>query len=144
MYKERFLWNCFANSKNNILEFNKYVKSDKVLNIIYGDIEYLIKKYITVKIIQKNCQQKKGKHIPCQYSMSTIWAFDQVENKHSLHRGKDCMKKFCESLRGHAKNITDFEKKKMLSLTKKELKSHQHAMECFICRKEIHKKVCKR
>ena len=34
------------------------------------------------------------------------------------------MKKFCESLREHTKNIIDFEKKKMLPLTKEELKSH--------------------
>ena len=29
------------------------------------------------------------------------------------------MKKFCTSLREHAKNITDFEKKNILPLTKK-------------------------
>ena len=44
--------------------------------------------------------------------MSKIWTFDQIENQHTLYRRKDCMKKFCESLRKHAKNITDFEKKK--------------------------------
>ena len=33
------------------------------------------------------------------------------------------MKKFWESLKKHAKNIIDFEKK-LLSLTKEELKSH--------------------
>ena len=32
-----------------------------------------------------------------------IWAFGHTENKHTLYRGKDCMKKFCESLREHAK-----------------------------------------
>ena len=32
------------------------------------------------------------------------------------------MKKFCSSLREHATNIINFEKKKMLQLTKKELK----------------------
>ena len=31
------------------------------------------------------------------------------------------MKKFCESLREHAKYIIDFEKKKMLPLTKEEI-----------------------
>ena len=35
------------------------------------------------------------------------------------------MKKFCGSLREHAKNIIDFEKKKMLPLTKEKLTSHQ-------------------
>ena len=59
--------------------------------------------------------------------MSTIWAFDEIENKHTLYRGKNCMKKFCASLREHAKNIIDFEKEKMLPLTKEELKSHQDA-----------------
>ena len=46
--------------------------------------------------------------------MSTIWAFDHIENKHTLHRGKDCMKKFCSSLREPAKNLTDFEKMKRI------------------------------
>ena len=35
------------------------------------------------------------------------------------------MKKFCESLRENAKSVTDFENKKMLSLTRKELKSQR-------------------
>ena len=33
----------------------------------------------------------------------------------------------------NAKNIIDFEKKKMLQLTKKDLKSHQDAKVCYIC-----------
>ena len=76
-------------------------------------------------------------HITCGYSMSTIWGFDHIENKHTLYRGKDCMKKFWDSLREHAKNIINFEKKKMSLLTKEELKSHQHAKVCYICRKKI-------
>ena len=49
-----------------------------------------------------------GKHTPCVYSMSTIWAFD----RYSLYCGEDCMKKFCESLREYARYIVDIEKKK--------------------------------
>ena len=56
--------------------------------------------------------------------MSTFWAFDHIENKHTLYRRKDYMNKFCESLREHAKNIIDFEKKKILPLTKEEQNSH--------------------
>ena len=52
--------------------------------------------------------------------MSTILGIDNVENKHTLYCGKDCMKKSFTSLREHAKNIIDFEKKKMLPLTKEE------------------------
>ena len=45
--------------KNNILEFNRYMKSDKMPYIIYAEIESLIKKQITIKIIQKDLQQEK-------------------------------------------------------------------------------------
>ena len=62
--------------------------------------------------------------------MSTIWGFDQIEDKHRLYRGKDCMKKCCTFLREHAKNIIDFEKKKVLLLTGEELKSHEYAKVC--------------
>ena len=34
--------------------------------------------------------------------MSTISSIKIIENKHDVCRGKDCMKKFCESLREHA------------------------------------------
>ena len=45
------------------------------------------------------------------------------------------MKNFCTSLREHARNVIDFEKKKMLPLTKEELKSYQDAKVCYICEK---------
>ena len=72
--------------------------------------------------------------------MSTIWAFDHIENKHTLYRGEDCMKKFCTSLKEHAKNTINFEKKKMLTLTKEELKPHQDAKVCYICGKRFPEK----
>ena len=48
--------------------------------------------------------------------MPTIWGFENVEN----NRGREFMKMFFISLREHTKNIFDFEKKKMLPLTKAE------------------------
>ena len=53
------------------------------------------------------------------------------------------MKKFCGFLREYAKNITDFEKKKMLPLRKEKLNSHQDAKVCYICGKIILKKFSK-
>ena len=112
--------------------------------IIYADIESSIEKidgfannpkhYSTIKI---------GEHIPCEYSMLTIWALDHIESKHTLYHRKDCIKKFCGSLREHAKNIIDFEKKKVLPLTKAGLKSKQDAKACYICAKKILKKLSK-
>ena len=51
------------------------------------------------------------------------------------------MKRFCGSLREHAKNIINSKKKKMLPLIKKELKSHKNAKQCYICGKGIYKKA---
>ena len=84
--------------KDNILGFNQYMKSDKMLYIIYADIESFIKKIV-------GC----------------------ANNPDTLYRGK-----ICSSLREHAKNTLDFEKKDMLQLTKEELKSHQDAKVCYI------------
>ena len=67
--------------------------------------------------------------------MSTIWPYN-IGNKHTLYRGEHCIKNFC-TLRRHAKNIIDFQKKKMLPLTKEELKSHEDANLCFICGKRF-------
>ena len=46
------------------------------------------------------------------------------------------MKRFCEFFREHTKNITDFEKKKMLPLTKEKLKSHDEANVSYIWEKD--------
>ena len=51
------------------------------------------------------------------------------------------MKKFCTSLREHAKNIIDFEKKKMIPLTNEELKIHEDARVCYVCGKYFIKKL---
>ena len=48
---------------DNILEFNQYIKSDKILYIIYADLGFLIKKEMDVQIIQKILEQQKWKTI---------------------------------------------------------------------------------
>ena len=53
------------------------------------------------------------------------------------------MKKFCKSLREHVKSIIDFEKKKMLLLTREELKSHEDAKVCYICGMRFLKNISK-
>ena len=114
------------------------MKLDKIPYIIYANIESLTKKIDGCANNPNNSPTTKiGKHIPCEYSMSTMWTFDHIEKKHSLYHGGDCMKKFCTSLKEHAANVINFEKKKMLPLTKKELKLYQHATECYICGKRF-------
>ena len=45
--------------------------------------------------------------------MSTVSLFRKIENKYDVYRGKDCMKKFCESLREqHALKVINLKRKK--------------------------------
>ena len=99
---------------NRILQFNKYQKSDKPQFIIYVDLQGLIEKIDGYKNNPKNLSTTKvGKHISLAFTISTISSCKSVENKHDAYRGgKDCMKRFCKSLRDHAMEIINFEKKK--------------------------------
>ena len=68
--------------------------------ITYADMESFIKKRDGCANNPENSSATKiGQHIPCGYSMLTIWAFNNTENKHTLYCGEDYMKNFCESLR---------------------------------------------
>ena len=80
--------------KNEILEFNQYMKSDKMPYISYADTESLIKKIDgCANNPETSSTTKIGEYFPCGYSMSTIWGFYHIEKKHCLYHGEDCMKK---------------------------------------------------
>ena len=94
-----------------ILEFNQYQKSAKAQFIIYADLECVIEKIKECKNNLENSSTAKiGKRIPSDFKISTISSFNRIENKHDVHRGKDCMKKLCESVREHAMKIIFFTK----------------------------------
>ena len=106
--------------KGNILEFNQYMKSDNMSYIIYADTKMLIKNIDGCSNNPENSSAKKiGEQISFVYPVLTILGFDNIGNKHTLYRGKNFKKKFCESLIEHTKNIIDFEKKKNVIFNKK-------------------------
>ena len=111
--------------KDNILEFNENMKSDKMSYIIYAEIESLIKKIDVCTNNPKNLSTKK---------QVSIFFVDIQFSQFGY---------FCNSLREHAANILNFEKKKMLLLTKEVLTLHQDAKYCYICGKEFSKKFAK-
>ena len=97
-----------------ILKFNRYQKSNQAPFIIYADLECMIEKINECKNNHENSPTTKvSEHIPSDFQMSAITLFRNIENKHDVYRGKDCIKKFCEILREHAMKIIYFKKKKM-------------------------------
>ena len=84
--------------KNKILEFKQYMKSNKMP---YVDIESLIRKIDgCVNNPEKSSTMKIDEHIPCGYSMSIIWRFNPIEDKHILDRKK----------RSHEKGLSIFKR----------------------------------
>ena len=70
------------------------MKSYKMSYIICADIESLIRIDGCANNSEKSSTTKIGEHVPCGYSISIIWRFDPIENKHALYRRKDCMTSF--------------------------------------------------
>ena len=77
------------------------------------------------------------------FPMSTISSFKSIENKHDVYRGKDTMKKFCESLRENAMEIINFKKKKTKLLTKEQQESYENSNICYICKEKFENKYMK-
>ena len=61
------------------------MKLDKIPYITYADMESLIKKLNGCA--NNSSTTKISEYIPCQYSMSIFWAFNHIENKHTLYIG---------------------------------------------------------
>ena len=97
-----------------IIEFYQYQNSDKAPFIIYPDLECIIEEIDGCENNSENLSTTKvSKHISSGFSLSTVYSFRSIENKHDVHRGKNCTKKFCEFLRVHAMEIINFKKKKV-------------------------------
>ena len=125
---------------NNIIKYNHGEKSMKVPFIIYADLECLLEKMSTcINNPNEPSTTKINKHTTSGYSIFTSCSFDESKNKLNYYRGKDCMKKFYKDLKEHATRIINYEKKKIIPLTKEEKISYNDQQICYICKKEFDK-----
>ena len=123
---------------NNIIKYNHGEKSMKVPFIIYADLECLLEKMSTcINNPNESSTTKINKHTPSGYSIFTSCSFDESKNKLNYYRGKDCMKKFCKDLKEHATIIINYEKKKIIPLTKEEKINCNDQNVGYICKKEF-------
>ena len=125
---------------NNIINYNHGEKSMKVPFILYADLECLLEKTSTcINNPNESSTTKINKHTPSGYSIFTSCSFDESKNKLNYYRGKDCMKKFCKDSKEHATRIINYEKKKIIPLTKEEKINYNDQQTCYICKKEFDK-----
>ena len=125
---------------NNIIKYNHGEKSMKVPFIIYADLECLLEKMSTcINNPNESSTAKMNKQKLLGYSIFTSCSFDESKNELNYYRGKDCLKKFCKDLKEHATRIINYEKKKIIPLTKEEKINCNDQQICYICKKEFDK-----
>ena len=110
---------------NDIFESKPRKKSLKHPFIIYADLECLLLKMNTCNNNPNmSYTTAKALHKPSGYSLLASCSFDKSENKQTYYRGRDCMKRFCNDLKGHVTRVTNYEMKPMDPLTEEEKESN--------------------
>ena len=113
------------NKDNKIIKYNQGEKSIRSPFISYADLECLLEKISTCyNNFEESSITEINKHTPSGYSLFTHCSFDKTKNKLDYYRDDNCMEKFCKNLREHATKIINYEKNKIIPLTKKEEKNH--------------------
>ena len=92
---------------------------------------------------EKSSTTKVSKHISSGFSIPKISSFKGIENKPNVYRGKDCMKKICESSKEHAMKIINFKNKEIKLLTNKQKQMYENAEVCYICNEKFEDKYIK-
>ena len=119
---------------NKILCFGE--KLVKIPFIIYADLESLLEKMNTCHNNPKTLSTTKiNKHTASGYSLFTNCSIDTTKNKLNYHRGKSCIKNFCQNLKERATKIINNEKKEMLPLANEERILYRQQKVCYICKK---------
>ena len=118
--------------KSNILQYSSGEKALKVPHSIYFDLESLLIPHQSPhNNPDKSYTEKKATHEPCSYAINLAKTYGK--NKCVKYRGKDCMKKFCKSLREIAMEIISAKEKPMIPLTDDENNQYEMQEFCHTC-----------
>ena len=80
-------------------------------------------------------------HIPSGYCIYSKFAYGEVEAPLRLHRGEDCVEKFCNHIKEEARRLYHmFPEKPMDSLTNEQWKRYRKVSKCHICYKPFNDK----
>ena len=137
-HKHDYCYIEMPNENNKILKYYHGKKSLKAPFTIYFYLECVLKKEQSCQNnTEKSYTEKKTKHEPSGWVMFTKCSFDEIEIEFDYYRGIDCIKRWCEKLRGRATEIINYKEKETIPLTDKENKSYKNPKVCHICKKEF-------
>ena len=90
-----------------------------------------------MKIILKILIQRKTLSTNLQDTHGVQYPRLMIQKTRYLYRGKDCIEKFCNDLKGLGTEIINFEEKEMILLTNKEIKSYEKQKVCHIYKEKF-------
>ena len=101
------------NKDSNILKYNAGENHMNIQDVIFLEIECLLKKISTCgNDPEKLSTTRICKHASCGSSIFNYCSFDTTKNKLDYYRGKDFMKGLCKVLKEYAKRIMYRNKKR--------------------------------
>ena len=82
------------------------------------------------------CTNEVNQHTPSGWCVYSKFAYGDVDNPLRTYRGKDCIKTFCNYIKGKARRLYHmFPKLRMDPVTKKQWKKYKRSTKCHICYK---------
>ena len=122
--------------KGSTVEFYHGQNQFKVLFMMYADFEVLLESIQERVPSDPNepYTSEVSQHIPSGWCVYSKFAYGDADDPLQLHRGEDCVEKFCEYIRQEARRLYHmFPEKPMDPLTNRQWKSYKRASKCHIC-----------
>ena len=118
-------------------EFKDGQNQFKVPFIMYADFELILEPMGPVEPGSPNSNQpyinEVNQHTPSGRCVYSKFAYEDVDNPLRTYRGKDCIKTFCNYIKGEVHRFYHmFPEKPMDSLTKKQWKKYKRSTKCHI------------
>ena len=121
--------------KRPIVEYSDGKFQFKVPFIIYADFESILEP-IQGPVNDPTISSTRGvnNHVPSGWCIHSEFAYGEVKDPLRLHRGKDCIRKFCDHVIGEAHRLYhSFPEKPMEPLMKAQWKDYKFVSSCHIC-----------
>ena len=128
--------------QGSTVEFKDGQNQFKVPFIMYADFESILEPMDPVEPGSPNqpYTNEVNQHTPTGWCVYSKFAYRDVDNPLRLYRGKDCIKTFCNYIKGEARRLYHmFLELPMDPLTKKQWKKYKKATKCHICYKPFTK-----
>ena len=98
----------------NILYYKEGEKSIRVPFVMYGDLEAVLEPVLGVEgNPDQPFEQDVNRHVPCGAALYTKFAHGELKRSMMQHRGEDCVKVFCKTMKERVYQAVRYKKKGM-------------------------------